>query len=254
MNAASAKENNEILISIIIATFNAGEHIGACLDSIALQTEKKIEIVVIDGGSTDNTGAIIKQYKDQNIVWSSAPDKGIYDGLNKGAMLATGKWLYFMGSDDRLLPGFSEMASKLEDEKTVYYGKTEPFYMGKNKPDYELLTGKFSNYRLAKYCINHQAILYPAQVFSKYKYGLQYKVFADYALNIKLWGDRSFKKTYYPITIARYNMTGFSSTINDVQFKTDKPGLIKESMGWLLYARFIFKRYKKRLRGETDFG
>ena len=195
----------------------------------------------------------MKEFDKGNVVWISEPDKGIYDALNKGIKLARGKWFYFLGADDRLLQGFSEMASKLKDENTVYYGNSVPFYYSSNKPSYELLIGKFSNYRLAKYCMNHQAVIYPAKAFYKYEYDLRYKVFADYALNIQVWGDRDFKKIFYPVTIARYNMTGFSSTITDVQFKKDKPRLIRKSMGWLMYARFIFKRFKKRLRRETDF-
>lgn len=253
MNDARPGEDKKILISIIIATYNAQAHLAECLQSITAQTEKNIEVVIVDGASVDNTIQIIKESNYGNIIWKSEPDKGIYDALNKGTKMAKGKWLYFLGADDRLLPGFSEMASKLIDEHTIYYGNTEPSYHGDNKPDYELLSGKFSNYRLAKYCINHQAILYPAKVFQQYKYDLKYKVFADYALSIQLWGNPNFKKQFYPIVIASYNMAGFSSTINDVQFKKDKPGLIKKYMGWLIYVRFILKRWKKKLKGEKGF-
>jgi glycosyltransferase involved in cell wall biosynthesis len=246
-------ENEEdILISIIIATYNAGRYIKECLLSIATQEFKKIEIVIVDGGSIDNTLSIVKEFSNRNIKWISESDKGIYDALNKGVKMAKGKWLYFIGTDDRLLPGFSEMASKLKDENTVYYGNTEPIYHSGDKPSYELLIGKFNNYRLAKYCVNHQAVIYPAKVFLKYRYDLKYPVFADYALNLKVWGDKNFKKNFYPVTIARYNMTGFSSKINDVQFKKDKRLLIRESMGWGMYARYMLKRFKKKLKGERD--
>ena len=187
MNEAPEKKI-QVLISIIIATFNAGEHLRLCLDSIKSATEKNIEIIIIDGGSQDNTISIVKEFDKGNVVWISEPDKGIYDALNKGIKLARGKWFYFLGADDRLLQGFSEMASKLKDENTVYYGNSVPFYYSSNKPSYELLIGKFSNYRLAKYCMNHQAVIYPAKAFYKYEYDLRYKVFADYALNIQLWG------------------------------------------------------------------
>ncbi len=253
MNDTPGKKANEILISIIIATYNAEAHLVECLQSIINQTEKNIEIVIVDGGSIDNTINIIGQYNTGNITWISEPDNGIYDAMNKGIKMTQGRWFYFLGSDDRLLPGFSEMVSRLKDEDTIYYGNTRPFYRGDKKPDYELLSGEFSNYRLAKYCVNHQAILYPAKVFQQYKYDLKYKVFADYALSLKLWGNPDFKKQFYPIDIARYNMTGFSSTLIDEAFKKDKPALIKESMGWLMYARFILKRWKKKLKGEKGF-
>ncbi|MFT3705739.1 MAG: glycosyltransferase family 2 protein [Agriterribacter sp.] len=246
------QKNKDTSISIIIATYNAGDYIRECLSSISSwQKSEAIEIIAVDGGSTDNTLQILKEYKG-NITWTSEPDKGIYDALNKGAAMATGRWLYFLGSDDRLLPGFEEMASKLKDENTIYYGDTEAFYTG-NKPSFEILHGRFDAYRLAKYCINHQAVIYPAKVFSKYHYNLRYKVFADYALNIQVWGDKSFKKMYYPINIAAYHMGGFSSVQKDEAFKKDKPALIKKYMGWGMYFRFLYKRYKKKLLGQKGF-
>jgi len=235
------------LISIIIATFNAGKDIAACLESIVTQAYKHIEIIVVDGGSTDNTIDILKQFNKQALNWISEPDKGIFDALNKGMMMANGKWLHFLGADDRLLPGFSEMAMKLKEENTVHYGNSREFYDGHGEPAYHVLTGRFSKYRLAKYCINHQAIIYPATVFKKYQYQLKYKVFADYVLNIQVWGDNSFKKVYHPIFIALYNLAGFSTKNRDELFDRDKAMLIKENMNRLVYLRFLLKNYKKKI-------
>ncbi|HEY0608002.1 MAG TPA: glycosyltransferase family 2 protein [Chitinophaga sp.] len=239
-------------LSIIIATYNAGLHLKECLASIREQSFKDLEILVIDGGSTDNTIDILKATDDPRLSWTSGSDAGIYDAMNKGIQLAKGKWCYFMGADDRLLPGFSELAAKLEDENAVYYGNSEAYY-GDSGLAPELLIGKFSKYRLAKHCMNHQVIIYPATALRKYQYNLRYKVYADYALNIRVWGDDSFKKLFFPITIVRYDMTGFSSVTNDIPFKQDKLQLIRESMGWLMYLRMLYKRYKKKLQGEKDF-
>lgn len=238
-------------ISIIIATFNAGLHLQECLASVAALEMADIEILVIDGGSTDNTLSILKNTAGP-LRWISEPDQGIYDALNKGARMAKGKWLYFLGADDRLLPGFRELAVRLKDENTVYYGNSEPYY-GNSHARPELLTGKFSKYRLAKHCMNHQAIIYPATAFGKYAYDLRYKVFADYALNIRLWGDNSFKQSFHPLTVVRYDMTGFSSMANDIPFKQDKLQLIRQSMGWFMYVRMLYKKYKKKLQGEKDY-
>lgn len=239
-------------LSIIIATFNAGPHLKECLASIREQSFNDLEILVVDGGSTDNTIDILKTTDDPCLSWTSSPDAGIYDAMNKGIKLAKGKWCYFMGADDRLLPGFSELAAKLQDENAVYYGNSEPYY-GDSGVTLELLIGKFNNYRLAKHCMNHQVIIYPATALQKYQYDLRYKVYADYALNIRVWGDSSFKKLFFPITIVRYDMTGFSSVTNDIPFKQDKLQLIRKSMGWLMYMRMLYKRYKKKLQGEKDF-
>lgn len=244
---------NDIRVSIIIATYNAGKLLPACLEAIAAQQVPGLEIVIADGGSTDNTLDILKAFKDAPLRWVSEKDKGIYDALNKGTQLAAGKWVYFMGADDRLLPGFKELVAKLEDENMVYYGNTEAIF-GDTKPAYDLIIGEFSPWRLAKYCMNHQQIIYPAKVFKKYQYDLQYKVYADYALNLKVWGDHSFPKKFYPIIITGYFMGGFSSLSDDKLFKKDKPRLIRESMGFAMYLRFLFKRFKKqKLQGQPDY-
>ena len=239
------------LVSIIIATFNAGKNLEACLASIAEQSVKGLEIVVIDGGSTDETISILKKWNHSGLSWISEPDKGIYDALNKGVRRARGRWMYFLGSDDKLLPGFSALASQLKSSNTVYYGRAEAYYLPGKRPDYELLTGKFSKYRLAKYCLNHQSIVYPAAVFNKYNYQTGYPVFADYILNMQVWGDADFTRKFFPISIVLYNMTGFSSGIKDVKFEKDKPGLIKKNLGQFVYWRWLFKFYKKKFRGET---
>jgi len=240
----------DFLISIIIATYQAGEHLPACLASIAAQTCQGIEIVVVDAGSTDQTIAILQEFNHPGLSWKSEPDQGIYDALNKGIRRARGRWLYFLGSDDKLLPGFSEMAGHLLLDTTVYYGLPKAYFLPGKRPDYILIGGRFNRYKMAKYCLNHQVIIYPASVFVKYQYNLRYRIFADYALNMQVWGDTDFKRRFFPIPIALYNMTGFSSAGKDLLFEQDKPWLIKGSMGLFVYWRWRFKNYKKKLRGE----
>ena len=92
------------LITIIIPTYNCEKTIGDALDSILGQSIKEVEVLIVDGLSTDRTLEIVAQYqtKHANIVLHSEKDEGIYDAMNKGIGLAKGDWLYFMGSDDTL--------------------------------------------------------------------------------------------------------------------------------------------------------
>lgn len=233
------------LISIIVVTFNAGEVLEQCIESIINQPIKNIELIIADGASTDDTVQLLKKYDKFISKWVSEPDRGIYDAMNKAVKLASGKWLYFMGADDRLMPGFSEMAGYLIDDHTIYYGDT--------KTDREIFKGEFSAYRLAKYCINHQTIFYPNIVFKKYAFNLKYKVLADYALNIQCWGDLELKKKYVPVIVAYYNTEGFSSVADDAVFKLDKPEIIRKSMGWLMYLRFLYKRRKEQRKPGSNF-
>jgi glycosyltransferase involved in cell wall biosynthesis len=246
-----ASKENEILITIIIASFNAGLHLADCLGSIREHAFKNTEILVMDGGSSDNTISILRSFNHPNLSWISNPDKGIYDALNKGVKLAKGKWIHFLGADDRLLPGFKELASKLEDENTIYYADSEDYY-GDRENVFPLLKGPFTKYRLAKFCMNHQSIIYPAKAFRKYHYDLKYKVAADYVLNMALWGDDDFRKIFFPLRIVRYDMTGFSSFTTDELFKKDKPLLVKRYLGWWISLRYRFKKFKENRKNNYN--
>jgi len=94
----------DVKISIIIATFNASLTLRKCLESIVVQLTEECELIIIDGGSKDNTIDIIAFY-DKFISYSiSESDKGIYDAWNKGVKSAQGDWIMFIGADDVLLP------------------------------------------------------------------------------------------------------------------------------------------------------
>lgn len=90
---------NSLKITIITCTLNSGEHIHACLDSVARQSHKNIEHIFIDGGSVDDTLTIIKKYYPQALIYSQS-GKGLYNALNKGLEKATGDIIGFLHSDD----------------------------------------------------------------------------------------------------------------------------------------------------------
>lgn len=240
--------NIRYLITIIIATHNAGLEIGACLQSVFGLAIENLEVIIVDGDSSDNTIEEIKKFEHLSLKWISEKDKGIYDALNKGVEIASGEWIYFLGSDDRLLKGFADLLAKLEDPQIVYYGNSKPYYKKVSSDAYGLLQGEFSNYRLAKYCMNHQSIVYPRSAFDLYSYSLKYPVLADYAFNIRLWGDKRFKKEFYPIEIVSYNMSGFSAETKDISFNNDKLKLIGKYMGLNIYLRLLFRTIKDKLK------
>ena len=239
------------LISIITATLDAGGVLAGLFDSIAALELASLEVLVMDGGSKDSTLSILAAEHRFPLTYASEPDKGIYDAYNKGTARATGRWLCFIGADDRLLPGFRQIAAQLIESHTVYYGDPMPYYTG-GDPGFILLGGKFSKYRLAKFPMNHQSILYPAAVFQKYRYELRFRIFADYALTMHVWGDAAFRQEHLPLGIVQYHMNGFSSSLHDPVFKNEKNELIRQRLGWYVYARYLLKRWKKRLTGEQE--
>mgnify|MGYP003571278116 CR=1 FL=1 len=87
-------------ISIVTVVFNDVLHIENTILSVLSQTYKNIEYIIIDGGSTDGTVSVIKKYEDSLAYWITEPDSGIYDGMNKGIHVATGKWILFRNCGD----------------------------------------------------------------------------------------------------------------------------------------------------------
>ena len=81
------------LISIIIPVLNGEETLAIAIDSILNQRCKDLEILIIDGGSSDGTIDVVKKFESKIAYWVSAPDNGVYDGINKGVRLAAGNWL-----------------------------------------------------------------------------------------------------------------------------------------------------------------
>lgn len=92
-------------ISIIIATYNAQKRLGRCLDSILSQKTDDVELIIIDGGSKDQTCSIIEDYKSIVDYSISEKDDSIYHAWNKGVKIAKGDWIMFLGADDCLTPG-----------------------------------------------------------------------------------------------------------------------------------------------------
>jgi glycosyltransferase involved in cell wall biosynthesis len=92
-------------ITIVTPSFNQGEFITETIDSIVSQGYPNLEYFVIDGGSTDESVAIIRSFADKITSWISEPDHGQTDAINKGFKRATGDLLCWVNSDDVLLPG-----------------------------------------------------------------------------------------------------------------------------------------------------
>ena len=90
-------------ISIITATYNSERTLRNTLDSVLRQDYHGYEHIIIDGGSTDNTLAIIREYEPRfagHLRWISEPDHGIYDAMNKGIRMAKGEVVGILNSDD----------------------------------------------------------------------------------------------------------------------------------------------------------
>lgn len=227
------------IISIVLVTYNAEEFLQRCLDSIYIQAYTAIEIIVIDGASTDGTVEILQRNSNKLAFWKSEKDNGIYDAMNKALEYVQGQWVYFIGADDILLPDFSMLAEELKDPNGIYYGsvlKSGKKYLGKMSPYHQAKTG-----------INHQAIIYPSKVFSDNRYNTTYKISADHVLNMRFNRHEQYHFKFRDFTIAVFNDSGISSLQKDILFENKKSRLILEHFGLSIYLRFQFKKFKAKL-------
>jgi glycosyltransferase involved in cell wall biosynthesis len=92
-------------VSIIVPTYNRAEYIGKAIDSVFSQTYKHLEIIVIDDGSTDGTGQVLKKYGDGDKVRYLYLDHvGVSEARNRGLQESSGEYIAFLDSDDVWLP------------------------------------------------------------------------------------------------------------------------------------------------------
>lgn len=92
------------IVSIVIPVLNGERWLEAAILSVLQQDYPQLELIVKDGGSSDNTAAVAQRYRDR-IVWISKPDTGIASAVNQGWQRSSGEILGWIGSDDRLEPG-----------------------------------------------------------------------------------------------------------------------------------------------------
>lgn len=129
-----------VVFSVITITYNAAPVLQRTLDSVARQTYKGVEHIIVDGASKDETVAMAEKYKEQSdqadngheVRILSEPDKGLYDAMNKGLRLATGDYIVYMNAGDIFaLPKTLAMAAHAAEtaadgqKPAVLYGDTD---------------------------------------------------------------------------------------------------------------------------------
>lgn len=89
-------------LSIITINYNNRDGLRKTIESVVAQTTRDFEYIIIDGGSTDGSVDVIKEYANYIDYWVSEPDKGIYNAMNKGVAVAHGEYCQFLNSGDWL--------------------------------------------------------------------------------------------------------------------------------------------------------
>jgi len=145
MNPAK-NETMDLKFSIIVPSYNQGDFISQTIDSILNQSYKNVEILVIDGGSTDSTIEVLKKYG-ENIFWLSEKDRGQTHAINKGLALAKGDIITFINSDDYYLDGTLEnVARRFQSNKGKFWLTGDYIIVNERGERIQLLVGKYKSF------------------------------------------------------------------------------------------------------------
>lgn len=204
-------------ISIVTATYNSEKNILSALKSVQNQTFLNMELIIVDGDSSDRTLEVVRENYNRELQMISERDKGIYDALNKGVSKASGEIIGFVHSDDYLankdllakisrifqdenvdgVYGDLQYVQKEDTSKVIRYWKSKPFRT-------ELLKKGWMP--------AHPTLFLKRKVYEKHGYfDLNYKIAADYDLMLRIFKDESLNFYYMPEVFTKMRIGGASN-------------------------------------------
>lgn len=210
-------------ISIITINYNDAIGLQKTLSSVVLQTYRNIEHIIIDGGSTDGSVEVIREYE-QSLVsspspfasrlkWISEPDKGIYDAMNKGVEKSSGEYLLFLNGGDAL-------ASPTAIEDVIPYLNDTDFVIGRSYFSNEgkrcgaspLLSEKdMSMYYMYLHGINHQSAFIRRNLLINTPYDTNVRISADWLFFVQTIVMQSATVKFVDLFFSDFDLTGVSS-------------------------------------------
>jgi len=249
---------NNDLISIITVCYNSEKTISRTFESVINQDFPNYEYIVIDGGSSDKTLSIIKDYKDKfkkkgiDFRYISEKDEGIYDAMNKGIKMANGDLIGFLNSDDWYEKEALKKVYKVYKEKTssdIFHGEilyvyeigNELYYVFEKTPDISLIKKAM--------IVNFPATFVRKEVFNKIGFfSTEYKIASDYDFILRAY-LKNFKFEYIPEIITCFSLGGTSSdTITSFKEanKIKQKYNLELSKNTILYKR-VFNKFIKKI-------
>lgn len=145
-------------VSIIIPAYNVEQYIHECVLSVLHQTEKDIEVIVVDDGSTDKTSSILKQisHDDERLIVISQPNQGQPKARNKGLEVANGEYVQFVDSDDTLLETMTEklLMTAEESEADIVVCSYKNINVYKNVTYIRRVDESVNNLKVADFCLS----------------------------------------------------------------------------------------------------
>lgn len=206
-------------VSIVTIVFNNREHIADCIQSVNSQSYHDVEHIVIDGGSTDGTREIIESHREHIDKYVSEPDKGLYDGLNKGLMMASGDIIGILHSDD-LFYNTSVIDDIVKafasEESDIVYGNG--IYVDRNDVSNVRRLYSSSNFKKSRLKFGwiplHTTIFVKRNVFEELGYySLEYSVASDYDISLRWFFSDNLKKVFLNRILVKMRLGGKSTSL-----------------------------------------
>jgi glycosyltransferase involved in cell wall biosynthesis len=240
-----------VKLSLITVSYNSELTIRDTLESVKNQSNRDLEYIVIDGGSTDGTIEILKDYSNIIDKIISEPDKGIYDAMNKGIEIATGDIVGILNSDDTFYSNtvINEVISFHKKNKVqasignisqyTKRGKLIRLYCSDSWVNKDLRLGIMPP---------HPSIFFEKKLFDLYgNYSLNYKIAADYELIVRFFLKQKVVWKYSNIHTTKMLTGGASSSgiISYIKITMEIIKLLKHNEVRFfkpnIFFRFIFK-------------
>ena len=196
--------------TIITPSLNYGQFLSNCLESVASQEGVTFEHLIIDGGSSDDSAAVVANFP--HAIWSQEPDEGMSSAINKGFDRAKGDWVMWLNADDRLKPNvLSKLLEQLKNSNAdIVYGNWD-FINEAGITIRHIMTFPWSPFvHIHHHCyIGSTAAFYrKTSVLSKgHRLSTDFKYTMDSEFYIRLH-TAGLKFQQVPITIADFRMHG----------------------------------------------
>lgn len=206
-------------VSIITVCLNSSETIIDTIKSILSQDYKDIEYIVIDGGSKDGTLDILKKYKNQISKYTSEPDKGIYNAMNKGIRLATGWIVGFLNADDLYANEsvISQIAATIQqNDFQAAYG--DLVYVDRLDTDKIVRCWRAGEYKKGAFrsgwVLPHPTFFCQRELFDKFGYfNENFHIAADFELLLRFIEKNQIKLGYLPKVLVKMRSGGRANVL-----------------------------------------